>query len=91
MDNTVERLKLIRERFDKLPDDPWFLSTDENGDEWISIPGHSLFYGNIEETDKCCYDIAEFIFNSKSDVKYLLDLVRKLQEAVFVLSIGGKL
>ncbi len=77
-----EELVCIEQSIHLLPDGPWFLDEDEGGDQWIKIPGHDLFFGNIEGTSKCCFDLARFIAKSRMDVPKLLELVKAQQARI---------
>lgn len=78
-DKVVDRINEIWKRYLCLTPEKWGpVETDEEGREWIRIPHHDLFLGDLEDTDKCCYDIADFIIHSKEDISYLLGLIKEL-------------
>ena len=56
----------------------WVEDTDENGDEWIRIPGgHDVKFWNIEGSSGCCYDVIHFIVHARQDVPALVAEVRR--------------
>jgi hypothetical protein len=78
-------LDAIEARANAATPGPWSTGDDDNGDCWIRIPDHDLYFGNIEEVSKCCLDMADFIAHARSDVPALVAEVRNLRAYVAAL------
>ncbi len=74
-----QELAEIEARVQALFKGEWVEETDENGDEWIRIPGgHDVKFWNIEGSSGCCYDVTHFIAHARQDVPALCAEMRRL-------------
>ena len=78
-----KELAEIEARVQALFKGEWVEETDENGDEWIRIPGgHDVKFWNIEGSSGCCYAVTHFIAHARQDVPALVAEVRRLRAAL---------
>jgi hypothetical protein len=74
----TKRLAEIRARCEAATPGTWFVEVDDDGVCWIRIDGHDMSFGDMETTDKCCWDNATFIALSRRDVPWLLAEIEHL-------------
>lgn len=76
----MNRIEEIQTRLNELGvSKQWYRETDEEGSEWIRIPSHDLYLGDLENTDNCCYKISDLIIHAPDDIEYLLGEVARLR------------
>ncbi len=83
---TLEELQAIKARLEALPDTSqdispfyWVVDEDDEGSIFLDIPNHRTYFGDMENMDKCCFSIAEFLMQSRRDIPALLAEVERLQ------------
>ena len=67
----------------------WKTETDNNGDVWFVLDGaHKWYMGDMETTDKYCFDFARILINLGKSFELLLDnpyvtVINDLEELEF--------